>query len=138
MLGLENLVNSSALLPVMEKYGIFKRCARLMKVGEVGKLQLYGRHYCDIFSQPHYLINNVDIRVSLTKNSDTFSLISLEANADYKTTINDAGLVINKIVPSASVLLAHHQALEKRNAKYPIQRVKLKHLLSLRDLRMHL
>ena len=67
--------------------------------------------------------NEVNVKVRLVRNKDSFCLMSGEANPSYKVKHISAVLLIRKVQLSPSVFLAHARALESGLAKYPIKRV---------------
>ena len=67
--------------------------------------------------------SDVNVKVRLVRNKDSFCLMSGEANASYKVKIISAVLLVRKVQLSPSVFLAHAKALESGLAKYPIRRV---------------
>ncbi len=87
-------------------------------------VQMMGKLHCDLFQQDRYLINNVDVKVRITRNKDTFCLIGEAGN--YKIRINDIKLMVKKVRLSPEVRLAHIKALETSPVKYPINRVEMK------------
>lgn len=91
----------------------------LMKNSKV--VQLMGPIHCDFFNQDRFLINNVELRIKLTKSRDAFVLMS--SKETEKLEILDATLLVRKVRLSPTVLLAHAAALEKAPAKYPLTRV---------------
>lgn len=86
--------------------------------------ELMGPLHIDFFNQDHFLLNNVELRIKLTRNRDAFSLMSTAGTERIK--LLDATLYIRKVIVSPSILLSHAQALEKSPAKYPLNRVDLK------------
>jgi len=86
--------------------------------------ELLGPIHSDFFNQDRFLINNVELRVKLTRNRDAFVLMS--SNRNEKLLILDATLLVRKVRISPTVLLGHAAALEKAPAKYPLTRVDLK------------
>ena len=69
------------------------------------------------------MLNEVNVKVRLVRNKDSFCLMSGEANASYKVKIISAVLLVRKVQLSPSVFLAHAKALKSGLAKYPIRRV---------------
>jgi hypothetical protein len=80
-------------------------------------LDLMGRLHADIFFQERYLLNNVDLKVRLTRSKDSFCLMS--GNAVCTVKILGAQLLVRKARLSPSIALAHAKTLEVSNAKYP-------------------
>ena len=69
------------------------------------------------------MLNEVNVKVRLLRNKDSFCLTSGDANAFYKVKIGSAVLLLRKVLLSPSVFLTHAKALESGLAKYPIKRV---------------
>ena len=82
-----------------------------------------GRIHSDIFFQNRYMLNEVNVKVRLVRNKDSFCLMSGEANPSYKVKLVSAALLVRKVQLSPSVFLAHAKALESGLSKYPIKRV---------------
>lgn len=79
--------------------------------------------HADLFFQPRYLINGVDLRVKFIRHKDAFSLMTSTPAAGYRIKIESCTLFVRKIKVSPSTVLAHERALEQTTAKYPIDRV---------------
>ena len=82
--------------------------------------------HSDIFFQEKLMLNSVDIKIRMTRSKDEFSLMRSDAVA-YKISILSASLFVKKVSVSPAVRLGHAQALLSATAKYPIDRVSLKH-----------
>ncbi|KAK3925941.1 hypothetical protein KUF71_014190 [Frankliniella fusca] len=92
--------------------------------GKSKPFQLLGPLHCDFFSQSKFLLNNVELKVKLTRARDAFTLMSTKQ--DEKIVILDATLLVRKVKIAPTVLLAHAAALEKAPARYPLTRVDVK------------
>ena len=101
-------------------YGLQKRAA-LMDRGAT--VDMIGRIHSDIFFQDRYMMNEVNVKVRLVINKDSFCLMSGEANPSYKVKLISAVLLVRKVQLSPSVFLAHAKPLESGLSKYPIKRV---------------
>ena len=88
---------------------------------ESRKVDMMGRIHADVFFQERYLLNEVNIKMKLTRSKTNFCLMS--ENAGPKVQILNATLYARKVKLLPSVYLAHAKALEQSNAKYPIRRV---------------
>ena len=84
-----------------------------------------GRIHSDVFFQDRFMLTEVNVKVRLVRNKDSFYLMSGEAGASYKVKIISAVLSVRKVQLSPSVFLAHAKALESGLAKYSIRRVRL-------------
>ena len=86
-------------------------------------VDMIDRIHLDIFFQDSYMLNEVNVKVRLVRNKDSFCLMSGEANHSYKVKLISAVLLVRKVQLSPSVFLAHAKALESGLTKYPIKRV---------------
>jgi hypothetical protein len=93
-----------------------------MKLTDGGKaFELYGPLHVDLFFQEKYLVNNVPLRVKITRNSPSFYLLGSVAGCRIE--ITEAVLWIRRVQVAAGVELAHSKAmLSGKNALYPIRR----------------
>ena len=81
--------------------------------------------HSDIFFQEKLMLNNVDIRIRLTRAKDEFCLMRSDDVA-YKISMVSASLFVKKATVAPAVRLGHAQALLSATAKYPIDRVCVK------------
>jgi hypothetical protein len=86
-------------------------------------VEMLGCIHADLFFQAKYLPSDVGLRLRLIRSKDAFCLMSSQPNTGYKVKIHECKLYIKKVKLSSSVFLAHAQAFETGNAKYPIRRV---------------
>ena len=86
------------------------------------EVDMVGRLHADIFFQSRYMLNEVNLKIKLTRSKDSFCLMTNEAE-HYKIKIVSAVMRIRKVKISPSVYLAHAKVLETAMAKYPIKRV---------------
>lgn len=86
------------------------------------KLELYGKLHVDLFNQPKFLINNVNIKITLNKEKSDFYMMERTANSS-DINILEANIFIEHIHVNPALLLAHHQMLQKTTAKYPYKRM---------------
>jgi len=90
------------------------------------EIQVYGRIHSNICNVPLYLIPGVRLQMRLTKAKSSFYLM----NKDDSTTVFkflDAQLLVNRVRPSPSLLLAHNTILAQGAiARYNLTRVELK------------
>lgn len=87
--------------------------------------ELIGPLHVDLFFQEKYLLNNVPVRVVLTRSSPNFYLHSADGLAQYKIEILQANLFVRRIKVSPSVEIAHSRALEKCNAIYNMHKTEI-------------
>ena len=83
---------------------------------------MIGRIHGDMFFQERYMLNEVELRIRLTRSKDVFCLMAADGET-YSVAIAAASLLIRKVKISPSVDLANAKALENGTAKYPIMRV---------------
>ncbi len=81
---------------------------------------MIGPLHLDFFNQERYLLNNVDIRINLTRNNLKFVLMSAE-NKEFKIIMQEAVLHVRKLKISSAAMIALSLALQKTAAKYPIK-----------------
>ncbi|XP_069468378.1 uncharacterized protein F54H12.2-like [Ambystoma mexicanum] len=86
---------------------------------------LLGRLHTDLFFQEKLMVNGVDLKIKLSRNKDAFCLNSGDAEV-YKLVIVSASLFIKRVSVSPPVRLAHADALQVSNSKYPVERTSLK------------
>jgi hypothetical protein len=84
--------------------------------------ELFGPLHVDFFFQDKYLLNNVPMRVKITRTAPAFHLVSTSADA-CKVEITEAVLWVRRIQVAPAVEMAHSKALiSGKNAVYPIRR----------------
>ncbi|XP_063819166.1 uncharacterized protein F54H12.2-like [Pseudophryne corroboree] len=88
-------------------------------------VELLGPLHCDLFHQHKLILNAVDLKIKLTRNKDSFCLMSAEADA-FKIQTVAASLFVKRVQDSPAVRIGHAQALLNGNAKYAIDRVGMK------------
>lgn len=86
------------------------------------KVEVLGKLHIDIFNQPRFLPNNVDIKISLMKAKPAFYMMEAAAGvSDVK--IIEANIFINHIHLNPSILIAHNKVLEHATIKLPYKKV---------------
>ncbi|XP_041439226.1 uncharacterized protein F54H12.2-like [Xenopus laevis] len=88
-------------------------------------VELMGPIYGDIFNQPKLILNGLDLKIKLTRNKDSFCIMSAEAG-HFKVQIQHASLFVKRVQVSPAVRIGHSRALLTANAKYSIDRASLK------------
>lgn len=91
-----------------------------------GVIELYGKLHADMLNQPLLLLNNVNLRITLTLNKPEFYVISTIANDNSKIKILEADLYVKHCTINPNILVAHHKTLERTNAKYHYKRCEVK------------
>lgn len=99
-----------------------KQRAAFIKEGK--ELELFGKLHSDILNINKYMLNGMDIKITLTRNSDALVILS-EESMKAEIEILEAILYIRKIEVSPSILVAHAKILEGSVAKYPYKRVEM-------------
>jgi hypothetical protein len=72
------------------------------------------------------MMNNVDVRIRLSRHEPKFSLMSPPADGEYNVQIEKAILYVQKVNINPGVQLAVETMLRKQNAIYNLQRTDLK------------
>lgn len=94
--------------------------------GKSNTVELVGRIHGDLFNQPKFLINGVDLRIIFTLEKPEFYVMS---NVDANNScieIQEATLYMNHVTVNPNILVAHQAVLAKQNATYPYKRVEVK------------
>ncbi len=101
---------------------------RLGKTITGKKYQCMGRLHLDICQQNKAILNNVNIKIKLIKNKNSFAILNTTANdnVEYKIKITDLTFYVRKIRLSNDVRLEHMKKLEKEPARYHYKRVDMK------------
>ena len=89
-------------------------------------IDMSGPLHSDIFTQDKLLLGGIDLKVKLTPSRASFSLISPNAQGNYKVSITHASLMVRRVKVSPSVSLGHAKALQVGTAKYDLNRVDVK------------
>ena len=90
-------------------------------------VQLIGKIHSDMFFQSRYLLNGVDLKLKLHRNSDRLVLMATE-NSNFKLKIVNASFFVRKVKINNGLYLKHIEQLDKQlqPALYPIRRVATK------------
>lgn len=97
--------------------------ARAKQFGSSVEVELCSKLHCDLFNQPKYLLNGVDMRIIMAMEKPEFYIMGAE---DDKSAIEilDATLFMKHLTISPSILAAHEAVLQRgNNAIYPYSRV---------------
>ena len=89
-------------------------------------VQVMAPIHCDLFSQNKYLVNNIDLRLTLYRNSDAFCLMSPAAAQDYKIEVRTMKWFVKGVDVAKSVGLALEKTMMHFTSKYPVRRVEIK------------
>lgn len=88
-------------------------------------VELMGKVHGDMLNQHKLLLNNVDLRVVFSLEKPEFYTLEM-ANGTSVIEIIDATMFLNHVTLNPGILIAHEQALSKRNAIYNYKRVEVK------------
>lgn len=88
-------------------------------------IEIMGKIHGDLFNQDRYLLNNVDLRISLSLEKPEFYIME-EDDGNASIQIMDATLYMDHITLNPSVLVAQQMVLQKTEAIYPYTRVEVK------------
>jgi hypothetical protein len=99
-------------------------------VAASNEVDLFGRVHCDVLNTSKYLLNEVEIRFTLTQNpASLVAWAPVPAAAGValnpKIEITDATLYVRKVNLNPSILLAHEKMLQTTPAIYPFKRVEM-------------
>jgi ribonucleoside-diphosphate reductase beta chain len=112
-----------------ENTGWTERCTWFQSVnGRSTVVEFMAPLHVDLFHQEKYLINKIDVRLELHRNSNPFLLMSASQNASFSLRVDDMKWLVKKVDPVESVVLALEQVLQRTTVKYPVRRVQLKTL----------
>lgn len=101
--------------------------ARRTITGTSKTVQLIFRPHADIFFQKRYILNGVDLKLKLTRNSDS-TILMAPAGSAFKLKILNASFFVRKVKINSGIQLDHIEKLDKqlKPANYPIRRVDMK------------
>ncbi|MCP4473332.1 MAG: hypothetical protein GY821_01915 [Gammaproteobacteria bacterium] len=91
-------------------------------------IELMGAIHSDIFNQDRLMLNRINVRLELHRNSNAFSLIGVANHGDCKIEVIKMSWFIRKIEILSSLSLSLETHLSKNMAKYPIRRIVCKTL----------
>lgn len=88
-------------------------------------LEVVGKIHADMLNQPLLLLNNIDIRISLSIHKPEFYILCADTDKSI-VKILSASMTMNHVTVNPNVMIAHHKILEKNNAVYPYKKVEVK------------
>lgn len=103
--------------------GYIKRAELFSKSNVV---ELMGKIHGDMFNQDKFLINGVDLRVTLSLEKPDFYLHSKNDDSSPRIKIIEATMYMNHVTVNPNILFAHENVLQRANAVYPYKRVEVK------------
>jgi len=89
------------------------------------EIELIGRLRVDMFNQPRLLLNNVGIKLVLTKSPKAFCLMHAAAG-NYKIQITNVSFKTTRVKLNPLIANQFERELQKTNAKYPVHHNALK------------
>lgn len=103
---------------------------RQLYFGDSKVVQICAPLHIDLFRQDRYLINNVDVRITLERNSDDFCLLKYSGAGAvpdrYSIQIVSMKFYVRTVEIAKPMLLGLEHTLQSHTAKYPIKRVEVK------------
>ena len=101
--------------------------ARRNMTGTSKTVQLIMKPHCDIFFQKRFILNSVDLKLKLIRNSDSLVLMAAQ-NSNFKLKIENASFFVRKLKINNGIQLEHIEKLDKylQPAIYPLRRVEMK------------
>ena len=96
-------------------------------IAESKLVPLICKPHSDIFFQKRFLLNGVDLKIKLVRNSDKLIIMGAE-NSTYKLKITQASFFVRKVKVNNGIQLQHIEMLDKKMipASYPIRKVDMK------------
>jgi len=90
------------------------------------KVQLYTPLTMDLMCQDRLLINNIRLRLTLTRNSDKFALLCFEGNEQFKIVVEKMVWYVRAHTLLPSICLDIERTLLTHTCKYPIRRTEVR------------
>jgi hypothetical protein len=89
-------------------------------------VQVMAPIHCDLFAQNRYMLNQLDLRVQIYRNSDNFALMRAGNNNNFKISMVDMRWYVKMVDVQSSVTLAIERTIQRTPVKYPVRRVEVK------------
>jgi len=102
--------------------------ARLKFSEESKHVELMCPIHCDIFNQDRFMLNNMNVRLELHRNSDSFAINSFGGDPGVRINVINMMWYVRKVDVLKSLAVSLESQLSKHPAKYPIRRVAVKTL----------
>ena len=107
--------------------GLDSRKSMFMRSREV---DLVGRLHCDVFRQNRFILNNVSLRVTLHRSSDTFMIQGDNTDGvGWKMVITDMTLLLKTAKPTQMTERTLEKNLMETPAIYPMERTVMKYFI---------
>ena len=88
------------------------------------QVELISKIHCEMFNQPRLLIDHVPLKLILTKNKDSFALLTADTE-NVKIVIDEVSLIVRKNIIADHKLNEITTTLMKQDAKYFFPHVKI-------------
>ncbi|XP_073525424.1 uncharacterized protein F54H12.2-like [Phyllobates terribilis] len=88
-------------------------------------VELMGPIFGDIFNQPKLILNGLDLKIKLSRNKDSFCLMTPEQE-QFKVQIVNSALYVKRVQVSLAIRIGHSQTLLTSPTKYALDRAFLK------------
>ena len=88
-------------------------------------VQLLAPLHCDFFMQDKLMVPNIEMCITIYRNSDQFCLLNYEEGGNYHIDIQAMKFFVKAVDVLSSVSLGLEKALLRTSAKYPIKRVQV-------------
>ena len=85
-----------------------------------------GKFHLDTFNMNRYLLNSVDVNLTLKKSNKSFCLMYNSDNDLCSIDFESMYIKVRRVRVSPSIMLDHAMSLSKMTAKYPIKKVLIK------------
>jgi len=109
--------------PAGANTGLQKR-AEFFNTGAVS--ELIGPLHLDMCRQERFIPSDVNVKIRLIRNKDSFCLMASGNAPTYRLVITDCKLYVRKVKLSPSIFIAHAKVLQTSNAKFPLKHVQVK------------
>ncbi len=94
-------------------------------IAESRSAELISKIHCDLFNQDRMLLNQVNVKLIFTRNTDAFCLLAAN-NANVKIEIEELSLYVRRATLTDHKFTQINDAIIKQDAKYFIPRVRVK------------
>ena len=119
-----DLLPCDPMAPDAKIRGFVNRCNTIKQIKEV---EMYGRLHSGICNVPRFLPPGVRIQIKLTKAKSNCYLFNKDAESNNAFKFLDAQLIVNRVRPNPTILLAHNPTLGiGAIASFNLTRVELK------------
>ena len=92
---------------------------------ESKEFDMIGIPFSDIFGMSRYVINGVDVGITLVQNKNAFRLMA-EGAEQYKLKLTHVAIRACKIFPDSTMIKSHGETIEDKEAIYPFTQMDIK------------